>query len=66
MQMKIKDLESQLEKQKEFYEDALEKRFNQMEEYEEKAEANAREAKEYRDQFEQASRDIDKVMEEKN
>lgn len=31
-------LEKKLEEQKQFYEDALEKRFNQMEEFEERAE----------------------------
>lgn len=40
----IEQLEKKLDDQKQFYEEALEKRFNQMEEYEEKAEKWEREA----------------------
>jgi len=60
-QEKIEQLEKKIADQKKFYEDALEKRFNQMEEFEELAEKHEQDAAQARRDLEEANAKVDRL-----
>ena len=64
--VKIEQLEKKIEEQRIFYEDALEKRFNQMEEYEEKAEVLEQDAASLKAELREANFKIDELEADKH